>query len=58
MKYAIEMVSGVMIYVHTKLYKDGFRHSEVNKRGFTGTPHGDRLSLVHFLKKEIVNLSL
>jgi hypothetical protein len=32
-KYAFEMGSGAMIYVHTKFHKDWFRHSEVKRAG-------------------------
>jgi hypothetical protein len=35
MKYATEMGSGAIIYVNTKLHKDWFRHSKVDKVGFT-----------------------
>jgi hypothetical protein len=31
MKYAVEMGSGAMIYVHTKFHKDWFMHSEIDK---------------------------
>jgi hypothetical protein len=49
MKYAVEMGSGAMIYVHTRFYKDWFRHSEVDK-GDTQThrQHGDLMSLLLF----------
>jgi hypothetical protein len=33
MKYATEIGSGAMIYVHTKFHKDWFRHSKVNGEG-------------------------
>jgi hypothetical protein len=33
MKYAVEMGSGVVIY--TKFHKDWFRHSEVDRGGYT-----------------------
>jgi hypothetical protein len=31
MKYALEMGSGAMIYVHTKFHEDLFRYSKVNR---------------------------
>jgi hypothetical protein len=31
MKYAIEMGSGVMIYILSMYYKDWFRHSKVDR---------------------------
>jgi hypothetical protein len=37
MKYAVEMGSGAIIYVHTKFRYDWFRHSKVNREGFTDT---------------------
>jgi hypothetical protein len=42
MKYAVEMGSGVMIYI-TKFHKDWFRHSEHRQ-------HGDRISLLLFFQ--------
>jgi hypothetical protein len=35
MKYAVEMDSVAMIYVHTKFNKDRFRHSTPDGRGDT-----------------------
>jgi hypothetical protein len=37
MKYAAEMGSGAMIYVHTKFHKDWLRHSKVVKGEYTDT---------------------
>jgi hypothetical protein len=30
MKYAVEMISGAMIYIYSEFHKDWFRHSEVD----------------------------
>jgi hypothetical protein len=40
MKYAIEIGSGAMIYVHTKFHTNWFRHSKSNGGG--GGIHGHR----------------
>jgi hypothetical protein len=48
MKCAVEMGSGVVIYVHTKFHKDRFRHSEVNR--------GD--TQIHIQKGDLVSLFL
>jgi hypothetical protein len=32
MKYAVQMSSGAMIYVHTKFYKDWFKYSKSNRK--------------------------
>jgi hypothetical protein len=42
MKYAVEMVSVAVIYVHSKFHKDWFRHSKVHKGGNTDTETGLR----------------
>jgi hypothetical protein len=33
MKYAVEMGSGAMIYVHTKFHKEWFRYSTADRGG-------------------------
>jgi hypothetical protein len=37
MKYAVEMGSVAMIYVHTEFHKDCFRHSKGDRGEFTDT---------------------
>jgi hypothetical protein len=48
MKHADEMNSDGMIYIYIKFNKNLFRHSEVNKRGYTDT-RTERLSQKHKL---------
>jgi hypothetical protein len=35
MNCAVEMGSGSMIHIHTEFHTDWFRHSKVNKGGYT-----------------------
>jgi hypothetical protein len=48
MKYAAEMRSCGMIYIHTKFHKDWFSLSEIDGEGerYTDTQIGDRMSLL------------
>jgi hypothetical protein len=35
MKYAVEVGSVAMIYIHTKFHKDWFRHSKLDRIRYT-----------------------
>jgi hypothetical protein len=51
MKYAFEMGSDIMIYVHITFHKDWFRHSEGGSGDAqTHRQHEDRISLLPFFK--------
>jgi hypothetical protein len=50
MKYATEMGSGAMIYVHTTFHKDWFRHSKAE--GGKHGQNGDHISLLLFLQNK------
>jgi hypothetical protein len=54
MKYAVEMGSGVMIYVYAKFHRDWFRHSKINVRDTHTNTHtyGQEGYLIFFLNKE------
>jgi hypothetical protein len=48
MKNAVEMFSGAMIYVHTKLHKDWISQS----KGKIHRQHDDHISLLSFFQNE------
>jgi hypothetical protein len=53
MKYAVEMSSGVVVYIDTKFHKDWFRHPKVY-RGNTLTyrQHGNLINLLLFFENK------
>jgi hypothetical protein len=38
--------------MHTKFHKDWFRHSKINKGGFTDTQHDDIINLPLFFSEQ------
>jgi hypothetical protein len=46
-KYVVEIKSGVL---HTKFRKEWFRHSKLNREGFTDTQHDDLILRLFFSK--------
>jgi hypothetical protein len=62
MKYAVEMGSDVMIYVHTKFHKDWFGNSKVDRRDCTDAKihrqHSDLISLLLFFQNKESRLKI